>query len=74
MKNREEFDFLGGALPPPFDEASARDVATAIHAVLVDVGLSAKAIRKIGCALLSVSLGTERCCDASNARQARGEK
>ena len=42
MKNREEFDFLGGALPPPFDEASASDVATAIHAVLVDVGLTRK--------------------------------
>ena len=40
MKNREEFDLLGGELPPPFDEASARDVATAIHAVLVDVGLT----------------------------------
>jgi hypothetical protein len=74
MKNREEFDFLGGALPPPFDEASASDVAIAIHVALVEVGLSAKAIRKVGCALLGVSLGTERRCDASTARQPRGEK
>jgi len=65
----------GGALPAPFDEpTTANDVAIAIHAALVDVGLSAKAIRKVGCALLGVSLGTERRCDASTARQARGEK
>jgi len=74
MKNRDAFDFLGGALPPPFDEATANDVATAIHAVLVDVGLTPQAIRKVGCALLTVSLGTERCRDASHARHTRGEK
>ena len=59
----------------PFDgDATASDVAIAIHAALVDVGLTPQAIRKVGCALLGVSLGTERRCDASTARQPRGEK
>ena len=60
---------------PPFDEATtANDVAIAIHAALVDVGLTPQAIRKVGCALISVSRSTERSRDASTARQARGEK
>ena len=59
----------------PFDEATtANDVAIAIHAALVDVGLTPQAIRKIGCALISVSRSTERSSDASTARQPRGEK
>ena len=42
----------GGPLPFPFDGATtANDVAIAIHAALVDVGLTPQAIRKIGCAL-----------------------
>ena len=65
----------GGPLPFPFDEATtANDVAIAIHAALVDVGLTPQAIRKIGCALISVSRSTERSRDTSTARQARGEK
>ena len=64
-----------GAHSPPFDEATtANDVAIAIHAALVDVGLTPQAIRKVGCALISVSRSTERSRDASTARQARGEK
>jgi len=80
-EQRDEFDFLGrdartgGALPAPFDgDATASDVAIAIHAALVDVGLTPQAIRKVGCALLGVSLGTEHRCDASHARHTRGEK
>ena len=65
----------GGPLPFPFDEATtANDVAIAIHAALVDVGLTPQAIRKVGCALISVSRSTERSRDASTARQPRGEK
>ena len=80
-EQRDEFDYLGqharsgGPLQPPFDEATtANDVAIAIHAVLLDVGLTPQAIRKIGCALISVSRSTERSRDASTARQPRGEK
>jgi len=63
----------GGALPFPFDEATtASDVAIAIHAALNEVGLSAKAIRRVGCALISVSRSTKRGCGAPHARQARG--
>ena len=65
----------GGALPLPFDEATtANDVAIAIHAALVDVGLTPQAIRKVGCALISVSRSTKRSRDASTTPQARGEK
>ena len=65
----------GGPLPFPFDEATtASDVAIAINAALVDVGLTPQAIRKVGCALISVSRSTERSRDASTAPQARGEK
>ena len=39
----------GGPLQPPFDEpTTASDVAIAIHAVLVEVGLSPAAIRNVG--------------------------
>jgi hypothetical protein len=80
-EQRDEFDYLGqhartgGPLQPPFDEATtASDVAIAIHAVLLDVGLTPQAIGKIGCALISVSRSTERSSNGSTARQARGEK
>ncbi len=59
----------GGPLRPPFDEpTTASDVAVAIQAALVEMGLSLKAIRKIGCALLSVSRGVERSSDARTGR------
>jgi len=65
----------GGPLPFPFDETTtANDVAIAIHAALVDVGLTPQAIRKVGCALISVSRSTERSSNASTARHTRGEK
>ena len=80
-EQRDEFAYLGqhartgGPLQPPFDEATtANDVAIAIHAALVDVGLTPQAIRKVGCALISVSRSTERSSDVSTARQPRGEK
>jgi hypothetical protein len=78
-EQRDEFAYLGqharsgGPLQPPFDEATtASDVAIAIHAALDDVGLSAKAICRVGCALISVSRSTERSSDASTAQEARG--
>jgi len=65
----------GGALTFPFDEATtANDVAIAIHAALLDAGLTPQAIRKVGCALIGVSRSTERSSDVSTARQARGEE
>jgi len=80
-EQRDEFDYLGqharsgGPLQPPFDEpTTASDVAIAIHAALVDAGLTPQAIRKVGCALIGVSRSTERSSNASTTRQARGEK
>jgi hypothetical protein len=65
----------GGPLRPPFDEpTTATDVAIAIHAVLVEVGLSPAAIRNVGRSLISVSRIDE--CggdDAAHARETRGE-
>ena len=50
----------GGPLPAPFgDDATARDVAVMINAVLAESGLTPNAIRKVAVALLSVSRGTE---------------
>jgi hypothetical protein len=63
----------GGALPPPFDEASARDIACMIHDDLTEVGLSTHAIRRVACALLGVSVSAKRCCDTISACQ-RGAK
>jgi hypothetical protein len=46
----------GGPLRPPFDEpTTARDIAIAIRAALVEAGLTPHAIRKVACTLLSVS-------------------
>ena len=80
-EQRDEFAYLGqharsgGPLQPPFDGATtANDVAIAIKAALLDVGLTPQAIRKVGCALISVSRSTERSRDASTTRQPRGEK
>ena len=70
-KNREAFESLGqhvqgGPLRPPFDPpTTARDVAMAIQAALVEVGLSPSAIRKIGCVLLSVSRHSDCRSDSS---------
>ena len=80
-EQRDEFDYLGqharsgGPLQPPFDGATtANDVAIAINAALLDVGLTPQAIRKVGCALISVSRSAKRSRDASTTPQAQGEK
>jgi hypothetical protein len=65
----------GGPLRSPFDEpTTATDVAIAIHAVLVEAGLSPATIRNIGRSLINVSRIDERGDDdASHARETRGE-
>ena len=64
----------GAPLPPPYHRANAHDVASAIRDDLTEVGLSCHAIRRVACALLSVSVSpsTKRGCGAPPARQARG--
>ena len=52
----------GAPLPAPFSEAGA--VARLIYDDLTQVGLSSHAIRRVACALLSVSVSAkQRCCD-----------
>ena len=64
----------GAALPPPYDGASAQDVASVIHADLTEVGLTSHAIRRVACALLNVSVSTRRSSVAPPDRQTRGGK
>ena len=59
MLNKNSFgqhgltDRSGDSLPPPFTEASARDVACGIHAALLEVGLSPAAICEVACVLIT---------------------
>lgn len=61
MRKRAAFESLGhdvrgGRRRPPYAKPpTIRDVAFAIHAALVEVGLPPHALRKVGCVLLSLN-------------------
>lgn len=62
----------GAPLPPPFTDASARDVACGIHAALIEVGLTPPEICEVACVLITLS-GIDERGDASAVRGSQRE-